>query len=67
MASLEQKIRAEVRMRELLEENGLTAPDGVEYGFGCVRFFFAESKTCVVVDIDDYTEVDRRLGLAPPT
>jgi hypothetical protein len=53
MATLAQKIEAERRMRELLEANGLPRPDHVEYGFGCIRLFFNETKTVVVVDIDD--------------
>jgi len=52
MATLAQKIRAEQKMRELLEQNGLPPPDAVEYGYTCVRLFFYESKTVVVVDID---------------
>jgi hypothetical protein len=68
MASLEMKIKAEVRMRELLETEGLPPPDAVEYGFGCIRLFFHETKTCIVVDIDDYGEIgESKLGLAPPT
>jgi len=39
-------------MRELLEENGLPAPDAVEYGFTCVRLFWRNPKTCLVIDID---------------
>ena len=53
MAKLAQKIECEERMRKLLHDNGLPEPDGVEYGYTCVRFFFAESKACVVVDIDN--------------
>ena len=40
-------------MRELLEENDMPQPDHVEYGFTCIRLFFNETKTVVVVDIDD--------------
>ena len=58
MATLAQKIETEARMRELLESNGMPQPDEVEYGFGCVRLFFHETKTVVVVDIDDPTEAD---------
>jgi hypothetical protein len=43
-------------MRELLEENGLPQPDMVEYGFTCIRLFFEESKTVLVIDIDDPPE-----------
>jgi hypothetical protein len=68
MASLAEKIRAEVRMRELLEEAGVPMPDEVEYGFGCVRLLWHDRKVCVVIDIDDYGEVDEdALGLTPPT
>jgi hypothetical protein len=53
MASLKQKIQAESRMRQLLEENGLPQPDAVEYGYTCVRLFFNEPKVMLVVDIDE--------------
>jgi hypothetical protein len=53
MATLFQKIEAEKRMRELLEESSLPQPDRVEYGFTCIRLFFEETKTVVVVDIDE--------------
>ena len=53
MATLTQKIECEQRMRKLLKDNRLPEPDGVEYGYTCVRFFFEESKACVVVDIDN--------------
>ena len=52
MATLEQKIEVEQKMRALLEDSGLPAPDAVEYGYTCVRFFFMDTKTCLVVDID---------------
>ncbi len=58
MASLEEKIQCEAHMRELLEQEGLPQPDAVEYGYGCIRLFFNEPKVALVVDIDDYTEVD---------
>lgn len=53
MATLAQKIECEQKMRKLLEENGLPEPHAVEYGYTCVRFFFWESKACVIVDIDN--------------
>lgn len=49
---LETKIRAEHRMRQLLESEGLPQPDEVEYGHSCVRFLFHESKACIVIDLD---------------
>jgi len=52
MASLAQKIKAEQRMRELLEQEGLPHPDSIEYGHTCVRFFWHQPKACIVVDID---------------
>ena len=53
MASLAQKIEAETKMRQLLTDNGMPQPDAVEYGYTCIRFFFAATKTVVVIDIDD--------------
>jgi hypothetical protein len=53
MATLAQKIEAETKMRELLEDSGLPQPDHVEYGFTCVRLFFEKTKTVVVIDIDE--------------
>jgi hypothetical protein len=53
MATLAQKIEAETKMRELLEQSGLPQPDHVEYGFTCVRLFFEATKTVVVIDIDE--------------
>lgn len=53
MATLAQKIEAEHKMRELLKDNGLPPPDAVEYGYTCVRFFFRQPKTVVIVDIDE--------------
>jgi hypothetical protein len=58
MATLAQKIETEARMRELLESSGMPQPDEVEYGFGCIRLFFHETKTVVVVDIDEPDDPD---------
>jgi hypothetical protein len=53
MATLKQKIDAERKLRVLLRDEGLPAPDEVEYGSTCIRFLWHESKACVVVDIDE--------------
>lgn len=53
MATLSRKIQVELTMRQLLEDQGLPEPDGVEYGFGCIRLFFDEPRICLVIDIDD--------------
>jgi hypothetical protein len=58
MATLAQKIEAEQKMRGLLEENGLPEPSRVEYGFTCIRLFFEETKTVVIIDIDQPPPVD---------
>jgi hypothetical protein len=55
MATLARKIEAERRMRGLLESEGLPTPDRVEYGEDCIRLFFEETKTAVVIDLDDET------------
>ena len=58
MATLEQKIEAEKRMRTLLDESGLPQPDRVEYGFTCIRLFFDSTRQMVVIDIDEPAEAE---------
>lgn len=58
MATLAQKIEAEKRLRDLLEQSGLPQPDWVEYGFTCIRFIFEETKTVVVIDIDQPDDLE---------
>ena len=53
MATLAQKIEAENRMRELLDESGMPQPDHVEYGYTCIRLFFNQTKRVVAIDIDE--------------
>jgi hypothetical protein len=57
MATLRQHIDAERTIRGLLEDNGLPQPDHVEYGRTCIRLFWNETKSVVVVDLDDLQEV----------
>jgi hypothetical protein len=63
MASLAQKIEAEKRMRDLLEENGLPQPDHVEYGFTCIRLFFERTKHVIIIDIDERDDADTPVDL----
>jgi hypothetical protein len=58
MAPIDQKQRVERRMLELLEDSGLPNPDQVEYGTACVRFLWHDLKVAVIVDLDDFDEVD---------
>ena len=69
MATLKKKIEAERRMRDLLESGGLPEPDLIEYDDDCIRLFFEATKTVVVIDLDDDTDVEpefrRRVDEAP--
>jgi hypothetical protein len=62
MATLARKIEAERRMRDLLESGGLPAPDRIEYCEESIRLFFEETKTVVVIDLDDEQESDQTAG-----
>jgi hypothetical protein len=53
MASVERKLEAEVRMRDLIEREGLPPPDHIEYGYTCIRLIWWERKLAVIVDLDD--------------
>ena len=56
MATLREQILAETTMRRVLEEYDLPQPDRVEYGHTCIRLFFCDAKTVVVIDIDEPPE-----------
>lgn len=56
MATLEQKVAAENKARELLESEGLPEPSRIEYGHTCIRLFWEESQLCLVIDIDEPPE-----------
>lgn len=49
-------------MIQLLEDAGLPLPDEVEYGEQCVRFLWHDRKVAVVVDLDDFDEIDANGG-----
>lgn len=53
MATLKQKIAAERKVRELLEESDAPPPDEIEYGNTCIRLFWLKPKVVLVVDIDE--------------
>ena len=53
MATLEQKVEAETRMRAMLKAQEMPQPDEVQYGEGCIRLLWHEQKICLVIDIDD--------------
>jgi len=52
MATLKQKIAAERKVRELLDQYDVPAPDAIEYGFTCIRAIWEDPKLVLVVDID---------------
>ena len=49
-------------MLQLLEDAGLPAPDEIQYGETCVRFLWRDRKVAVVVDLDDFDEVEAHGG-----
>jgi hypothetical protein len=53
MATLTELQAAESKMRQLLADNDLPAPDEVEYRDGSVAFLWHETKTAVVIDVDE--------------
>ena len=71
MASIQRLIQAEVKTRTLIEQGGLPQPDEIEYGRTCIRLFWNQSKTAMVVDVDDCPDplleaADRRDDGLPP-
>ena len=62
MATIDRKQRAERKMLRLLEDAGLPAPDEVQYGENCVRLLWHDRKVAVVVELDDFDEIDAQGG-----
>jgi hypothetical protein len=62
MAPIDRKQQAERRMLRLLEDSGLPRPDEVDYGDQCVRFLWHDLKVAVVVELDEFAEIDARGG-----
>ncbi|HLH67354.1 MAG TPA: hypothetical protein VKV27_16825 [Solirubrobacteraceae bacterium] len=52
MATLKQKIQAELATRALLQAADLPSPDRVEYGHGCIRLFWREQRVVLVIDVE---------------
>ena len=52
-------------MWSLLREYGLPLPDEVQHGERCVRFLWHDRKVAVVVELDDFDEIDSAGGYAP--
>lgn len=62
MATLKQKIECELRVRQMLAQADVPPPDHIEYGYCCIRAYWLETKTVLVVDIDDFPEDLAHLG-----
>ncbi len=62
MAPIDVKRQAERRFLQLIDDSGLPQPDEVEYGENCVRFIWLDRKVVVVVDLDDFGELDANAG-----
>jgi hypothetical protein len=61
MTNLQEKIAAELKVRELLEREGIPPADRVEYGHSCIRLFWDAQKVALVVDIDEFAHTDEDL------
>jgi hypothetical protein len=62
MATLNEKVDTERRVRDWLDENTVPQPSRVEYGHTCIRLFWEDSKVVLVVDIDDASGLALTMG-----
>ena len=67
MATLEQKIAAEQKVKELLEHQQVPMPDEIEYGVACIRLFWHAPKVVLVVDIEPDSDAAEAAGAAAAT
>lgn len=58
MATRSELQAAEESIRRLLAESGLPWPDEVEYRETSIACLWHETKTCVVIDVDEVPEGD---------
>jgi hypothetical protein len=58
MATIEQMVDVERRMRWLLAREGLREPDEVQYREASVALLWHETKTVVIVDIGEEVPMD---------
>jgi hypothetical protein len=65
MAPIDQKQKAERRMLQLLDDQGLPRPDEIEYGERCIRLLWHDRKVAVIVDLEDFDELDGNDGHIP--
>ena len=62
MESMDRKERCEQRITEFLDDCGLPQPDDIEYGDQQVRFLWTERKVGLIVDLEDFEEIDANGG-----
>ncbi len=62
MAPIDRKQQAHRRILSLLKDSGLPLPDEVEYGPNAVRFLWLDRKVAVVVDLEEFDEIDANGG-----
>lgn len=53
MATIARQIAAEHLLRTALADEGVPAPDAIEYGYTCIRALWFEPKVALVIDLDD--------------
>jgi hypothetical protein len=58
MATLQQKVKCERKMRSIIEASGLPEPDEVEYGYTCIWVIWNEPKVALRIDIDEDPDLD---------
>ena len=64
MANIDRKQQCERRVMALLEDHGLPLPDEIDlqHGSGEVRFLWHDRKFALIVDLEDFDEVDANGG-----
>ena len=64
MASMDRREQCERRMMALLEDSGLPLPDEVDlfYEENSVLFMWSDQKVAVIVELDDFDEIDANGG-----
>jgi hypothetical protein len=66
VVTIEERMKADRRLRQILAEEGYAQPDIVQYETSRIHLYWAAVNVTIVVDVDENGEIgESRLG-APP-
>jgi hypothetical protein len=66
MVSIEMRLKAERRMRQILAEERMAQPDVVQYGSDCILFYWHGAEKAVIANISEDGKIRESRPAEPP-